>query len=205
MIRLLLTTVTALCALTAAAQSDTVTLSIVDDIGAPVEFTTVEVVGTGSGAVADVDGVATVVLPKGYPVQLSISSVGLETLDTVLSAQPSGSLSLKPNTAALQDVVVTGTLSPVLRTESPVAVEVYTRKFLLADPTPSLFETMQNVNGVRPQLNCAVCNTGGGGGGGGGTSTSTDWRGRTRWSPSTGCRSCRDWPACTGCSGYRLR
>src|SRR5690606_17179291 len=29
-----------------------------------------------------------------------------------------------------------------------------------ANPTPSIFDALQNVNGVRPQLNCNVCNTG---------------------------------------------
>ena len=28
------------------------------------------------------------------------------------------------------------------------------------NPTPSIFESLQNVNGIRPQLNCNVCNTG---------------------------------------------
>lgn len=144
----------------AAAQAVSLPVLVADVAGGPIEFATVEVVGTGTGAVTDADGVATVVLPKGYPAQLSISSVGLATLDTVLTAAPKGALSLKSSRLDLADVVVTGTLSPVLRTESPVPVEVYTREFLLADPTPSLFGAMQNVNGVRPQLNCSVCNTG---------------------------------------------
>src|SRR5690606_5771509 len=32
--------------------------------------------------------------------------------------------------------------------------------FLKKNPTPNIFEALQNVNGVRPQLNCNVCNTG---------------------------------------------
>ena len=143
-----------------AAPADTLRLSVVDAFGAPLEFATVELVGTGGGAVTDLLGAATLVLPKGYPATLRISSVGLLPLDTTLTGPPAGPLSLKPNTAALRHVVVTGTMTPVLRTESPVPVEVYTRQFLLADPTPSLFDALQHVNGVRPQLNCNVCNTG---------------------------------------------
>ncbi|HEX7902864.1 MAG TPA: TonB-dependent receptor [Chitinophagaceae bacterium] len=60
----------------------------------------------------------------------------------------------------LDAVVVTGTMKAVKRLESPVAVEVYTPQFLKKNPAPSLFESLQNVNGVRPQLNCSVCNTG---------------------------------------------
>ncbi|MCR8667100.1 TonB-dependent receptor [Aestuariibaculum sp. M13] len=60
----------------------------------------------------------------------------------------------------LDEVVVTGTLKAVSRLESPVPVEVYTPTFLKKNPTPNIFEALQNVNGVRPQINCNVCNTG---------------------------------------------
>ena len=61
---------------------------------------------------------------------------------------------------SLDEVVITGTLKPVIRQESPVPVEVYSPSFLKKNPTPSIFDALQNVNGVRPQLNCNVCNTG---------------------------------------------
>ncbi|WP_316746326.1 TonB-dependent receptor [Pedobacter gandavensis] len=60
----------------------------------------------------------------------------------------------------LNEVVVTGTLKEVNRLESPVPVEVYTPAFFRKNPTPSIFDALQNVNGVRPQLNCNICNTG---------------------------------------------
>lgn len=61
---------------------------------------------------------------------------------------------------SLNEVVITGTLKPVRRLESAVPVEVYSPAFLKKNPTPNIFEALQNVNGVRPQLNCNVCNTG---------------------------------------------
>ncbi|MFC7774701.1 TonB-dependent receptor [Flavobacterium sp. GCM10027622] len=60
----------------------------------------------------------------------------------------------------LDEVVVTGTLKPVSRLESAVPVEVYKPSFFKKNPTANIFEALQNVNGVRPQLNCNVCNTG---------------------------------------------
>jgi len=69
-------------------------------------------------------------------------------------------IELKEDPLQLDEAVVSGTLRSVSKTESPVPVEVYTAKFFQANPTPSLFESMQNINGVRPQLNCNVCNTG---------------------------------------------
>lgn len=60
----------------------------------------------------------------------------------------------------LDEIVVSGTLRPVTKSNSPVPVEVYSKTFFKKNPTPSIFESLQNVNGVRPQLNCNVCNTG---------------------------------------------
>ncbi|WP_108866329.1 TonB-dependent receptor [Aquimarina aquimarini] len=62
--------------------------------------------------------------------------------------------------SSLDEVVVSGTLKPVKRSESPVPVEIFTPAFFKKNPTPSLFEALQNINGVRPQLNCSICNTG---------------------------------------------
>jgi outer membrane receptor for ferrienterochelin and colicins len=61
---------------------------------------------------------------------------------------------------ALEEIVISGTLRPVTKSNSPVPVEVYSKTFFRKNPTPSIFESLQNVNGVRPQLNCSVCNTG---------------------------------------------
>ncbi|MFV0571676.1 MAG: TonB-dependent receptor [Xanthomarina gelatinilytica] len=61
---------------------------------------------------------------------------------------------------SLNEITITGTLKAVSRLESAVPVEVYTPIFLKKNPTPNIFEALQNVNGVRPQLNCNVCNTG---------------------------------------------
>lgn len=61
---------------------------------------------------------------------------------------------------ALKEVVITGTMKEVSRLESPVPVEVYTSRFFQANPAPSIFGALQNVNGVHPQVNCNVCNTG---------------------------------------------
>ncbi|HRN44355.1 MAG TPA: TonB-dependent receptor plug domain-containing protein, partial [Flavobacterium sp.] len=69
------------------------------------------------------------------------------------------SFDLKENNT-LDEVVITGTLKPVSHLESPVPVEVYKPIFFKKNPTSNIFEALQNVNGVRPQLNCNVCNTG---------------------------------------------
>ncbi|MGC6501673.1 MAG: TonB-dependent receptor [Flavobacteriaceae bacterium] len=60
----------------------------------------------------------------------------------------------------LEEVVVTGTLDAVRKTDSPIPVSRYAQTFFKANPSPSVFEAMQLINGIRPQLNCNVCNTG---------------------------------------------
>jgi outer membrane receptor for ferrienterochelin and colicins len=86
----------------------------------------------------------------GYSRKVTVTPGGRTTLQ----------ITLHPDVTKLNDVVVTGTLKPVSRTESPVPVEVYTAKYFQKNPSPSLFESIGMVNGVRPQLNCNVCNTG---------------------------------------------
>ena len=60
----------------------------------------------------------------------------------------------------LEEVVISGTLKAVKRLENPVPVEVITATFLKQNPTSNVFDALQNVNGLRPQNNCNVCNTG---------------------------------------------
>ena len=67
---------------------------------------------------------------------------------------------LQPAANNLDDVVVSGTLRAIQRSASPIPVESYGQRFLKKNPTPSIFEALAIVNGVQPQLNCNVCNTG---------------------------------------------
>lgn len=60
----------------------------------------------------------------------------------------------------LDEVVLTGTMKPVSRKDSPVPIEVYTSKYFKTNPNPSIFESIGMINGIQPQLNCNVCNTG---------------------------------------------
>ncbi|OEK05534.1 TonB-dependent receptor [Roseivirga misakiensis] len=138
---------------------------VVKSEGAPIEFANVGVLGTTYGSVTDVDGNFTIKqLPFGM-YTLVVSVIGYEKIQesiTLTSDKPNLSFSfdLVASINTLDDVVVSGTLKEVSRLDSPVPVEVYTKNFFKANPTPSIFESLQNVNGVRPQLNCNVCNTG---------------------------------------------
>lgn len=61
---------------------------------------------------------------------------------------------------ALEEVVVTGTLREVSKDDSPVNIDVITPKLFQKTAAVNLFEATNLVNGVKPQINCNVCNTG---------------------------------------------
>jgi outer membrane receptor for ferrienterochelin and colicins len=132
--------------------------------GMPVEYATVHLKGTSFGALSNSAGYFSIKdLPyNSYDVE--ISALGYLKQSRSIQIKSSKSIYLEIELAkdhqAYNEVVVTGTLKEVIRSESPVPVEVYTSAFLKKNPTPNIFEALQNVNGVRPQLNCNVCNTG---------------------------------------------
>lgn len=67
---------------------------------------------------------------------------------------------LEPLQSTLNTVVVSATMKPVSKDASPIPVEIYTPRFFQKNASSNLFESLTMVNGVRPQLNCNVCNTG---------------------------------------------
>jgi len=94
-----------------------------------------------------------------------VAGIGYNTLFKSIEVKQTDSIKivdfeLKPEIPDLNEVVITGTLKEISRLESAVPVEVYNHTFFRRNPTPSIFDALQNINGVRPQLNCNVCNTG---------------------------------------------
>lgn len=133
--------------------------------GEVLEMVNVGLVGTTLGASTNAKGYYQINnVPLGE-YQLTVSMLGYETQTkrvVLTESKPNATINfvLQESAAALGEVVISGTMKEVSRTESPVPVEVYSAKFFEANVCPSVFESLQNVNGVRPQLNCNVCNTG---------------------------------------------
>lgn len=69
-------------------------------------------------------------------------------------------ISMLPSAKLVHKVVVSGNLKEVSKSKSPVPIDIISADYLKANPAPSVFEALQTVNGVRPQNNCNVCNTG---------------------------------------------
>ena len=55
-----------------------------------------------------------------------------------------GDIHLEPTGAELEEVVITGTMREVSRSESPVAIEVVSPKLFRKNPSPVLFLTWAN-------------------------------------------------------------
>ncbi|MEO6036925.1 MAG: TonB-dependent receptor plug domain-containing protein, partial [Saprospiraceae bacterium] len=92
---------------------------------------------------------------------LTINCIGYRTwINQVAPRATELLILLEPADNLLSGVVVTGTMKEVMKEVSPIPVEVYTPRFFQKSASPSFFEAVGMINGVRPQLNCNVCNTG---------------------------------------------
>lgn len=147
----------------AMAQTASITGKILSE-GKLVEFANVVLKGTQMIAVTDTSGMYQI---KNIPVgsyQVEVSALGFNKISKSIALKAEENLNLNfdliANNSLLNEIVISGTLKEVNRLESPVNVEVYTTTYFKKNPTPNIYEALQNVNGVKPQLNCNVCNTG---------------------------------------------
>lgn len=153
-----------LSALWAKAQTGIVTGKITGANGQQLGAATVVIPSLKKGAASDSTGIFRIEQVPFGTWQMEVSFLGYrsykinikvdrkEIIHNVVLTQPAEN--------ALNEVVVSGTMKEMSKLESPVPVEVYTARFFKANPVPSVFDALQTVNGVRPQLNCNICNTG---------------------------------------------
>jgi outer membrane receptor for ferrienterochelin and colicins len=129
--------------------------------GQPLSSAFVYVKGSNTGVTTDINGQFSIYFSNIKNPKLLISYLGHKTQikKIVSNTNDLGIIELELEDS-LEEIVISGTLKPVSKLDSPVPVEVYNHTFFRANPTPSIFEALENVNGIRPQLNCNVCNTG---------------------------------------------
>ncbi|MDX2303373.1 MAG: TonB-dependent receptor [Microscillaceae bacterium] len=147
------------------AQTGSLSGRISSQEGKPLEFVTIALKNTTLGSSSNAAGNFEISdIPFGsYEVVASLLGYESQVSQITLSPyRPNLSLNfeLQEVSSGLDEIVISGTMMEVSKLESAVPVEVYSPKFFRANPSPSIFESLQNVNGVRPQLNCNVCNTG---------------------------------------------
>ncbi|MBX7052598.1 MAG: TonB-dependent receptor [Flavobacteriales bacterium] len=96
--------------------------------------------------------------------EIEVQAIGYNLFETTLPLSPEEKKELEivliKSDVLTEEVVISGTMQEISRMDCPVAVEVYSSQFFKSNPTSSVFEAMQNINGVKPQINCNVCNTG---------------------------------------------
>ena len=142
-------------------QATTIKGKVMDKVsGEELPIATISIPGTNIAAQSDLHGNFALNIPDSNAgAILVVSYTGYQNDTVAIKPGTSIAIKLKPN-HNLDEVVVTGTLKAMSRMESPIPVEVYTPKYFKKNPTPSLFDAVGMINGVRPQLNCNVCNTG---------------------------------------------
>lgn len=128
----------------------------------PVSYATVAVRGNTTGTITGDDGRFELRVPYGNHV-LEVTAVGFQKHRIEISVkQPSQEVMiyLEEEVSQLDEVVISGTLQEVTKLQSPIPVEVYAPVLFKKNPVPNIFESLNMVNGVQPQVNCNVCNTG---------------------------------------------
>lgn len=145
------------------AQNAVIRGAVQDSLGA-IPYTRVSIQGTSYGSLTNASGSYILSnLPSGDHV-IIVTGMGFKSrskkVSLTLNTDTTINFILTEDILELGEIVITGTMKPVSKLESPVPVEVYTPEFFNANPTSSVYEALQNVNGVRPQINCALCNTG---------------------------------------------
>ena len=127
----------------------------------PLEGVSVLLKGTSKGTITNKEGIFKINIGKLENQKLVFSFVGYEPILINLNNQDYniGIVELIPD-KSLEEVVISGSLKPISKLDSPTPVEVYSKTFFNANPTSTVFEALENINGIRPQLNCNICNTG---------------------------------------------
>ena len=129
----------------------------------PQSFINIYIIENEKGTITNDKGYYIIenIMPGDY--NLNISGLGFKTKNIKVNTTKDSiklDISLELDDSSLDEIVISGTLKPVSKLKSTVPIEVYSKTFFKKNPTPSIFEALQNINGVRPQLNCNVCNTG---------------------------------------------
>ncbi|MDG2331039.1 MAG: TonB-dependent receptor plug domain-containing protein [Flavobacteriales bacterium] len=91
---------------------------------------------------------------------LELSAFGYYSKQVHFSTSQSSVTFTLTSIKELDEVVISGTLSEISKSKSPVAITVLRPSFFKKNPSPNIYGIIDQVNGIRTQMNCNVCNTG---------------------------------------------
>ena len=126
--------------------------------GNPLEFVKVTDKAAGKAVLSGADGTFIINEVEGERM-LHLSLLGYRSLDTIVAGKHN-TIHLESLSQDISETVITGTLTEVSQSASPIAIQSYNASFFKHNPEANLLESIGQIGGVRPQLNCNICGTG---------------------------------------------
>lgn len=123
------------------AQQKTITGTVTDDTGLPLPGANVIIKGTSTGTQTDFDGNYSISANVGQT--LSFSYVGFSTKEVKVGAQNNISVTLQPDAAALEEVVVTGYSTRNQTVQTSAVVSISAAELSQMAPTTSIDNMLQ--------------------------------------------------------------
>ena len=152
--------------LTAQAQDKGSVRGNVGTQNGPIPGATVQITGTSLGTATDMQGNYILKNVPGGLQTLEFRSIGFRSLIKKVNLEAGKTLEinvdLEVNNLGLDEVVVTGTMTPTFVTASPIKVEVVTSQFVntyIPAAASSVVEGLKLVNGIQEVVACGVCFT----------------------------------------------
>lgn len=134
-----------------------------DELNKPIPFANVLNLDNSEGTSCDENGKFELSIGITQKANIKISAIGFVTSNLNLQnivLNKRMNFFLKVDNSILEEQVISSTLELIKKKESPIQIAVYSTQFLNSVTSPSLVEATNQISGLRPQLNCSVCNTG---------------------------------------------
>lgn len=145
------------------AQNNTLKGIIYDESWKPVEMAAVGIPQLNLGCLTDELGFYEITnIPSGNW-HLLVRAAGFKEASVIIELNGKGiieqDIKLRHTMGTLDEVVITGTLKEVRKSESPIPVSVISSRLFQRNPTSNVLDALYMVNGINPQVNCNMCNT----------------------------------------------
>lgn len=136
---------------------------IVYDIDRPIENARIRVLNSEQEVLTDKNGFYKLSGEQSNVLTVTVSAEGFLSQKTILKTNSEQNVAYNFylfTDNSLDEIVLSANLKPSLKSNSATAIEVYPASFFEKNLNTNLFQALEMINGVQPQLNCNVCNTG---------------------------------------------
>lgn len=162
--QIVLVFVLSLTAVFAHSQNAEITGYIFDNQGNPIEGAIVSIGEINQVTTSDSTGEFLLAGITSGSWKFSVNAMGYSTYSAEIKLLPNATLHknfhlIPLESGLLEEVVITGTLKEVRKSESPVPVTIISSKLFQKNQSSSILDALYMVNGIMPQVNCNMCNT----------------------------------------------